>query len=784
MPNVKLIVIAIVLVFAVMMAVLGYVAISLRGSLASLPPPSPVHAPPTSLSATLSGQNLLEYGSGLSYIPYASFSYFSANSPNVTINATLLKSPPPVSVYLLDPYPTCVGCDNASSIAGYLGQDLQTYGAVASASDLRNVSPSNLTALPRDSMLVMLNGLMPQYMFSDVSGTNVTLLQYLLNRGDSIIYVGQGFTNVLLSGGVIVPNTNAPLYLLTGPATPSAPSGFSFYNSTFAFTEGSTYGPLTYVNAANGSIVAFSNYLSSWPSAASAARDIARAASMMFWLPYYASGSSQTSLNPYANSTGSVGVLLSSPTVPYSRSSMRKLDTGTLRALVYNTANYSLTRQSRYVVLTAKPTYSSNGSISMPGTVVPGSTNQLTLEVDTGSSTPVGIQPHLTIYHINMTEETEIPLQYFNAYGNFTFIKSVPLDVPPGPYIAELQGFSGQLYASSFFNVSPISITLTAANYSSNRYTFFIQSEGLPLSGMGYTISVHGQYKSSGTIERGAINYTLPRGSPVLYGNLTFSIGMLSTTFGYVAKHPAPTITINRQYVILGIVGIIVLALVTLVRAPNRDEFYIDVPHLPKREATPVKIQAKELVSIFDKLNLYYHWRYMPLSKSELRAGIANNIRYNGMPVNLTYSNLEIILDQLTVHVDVVASGDLYAPKAWLTQSGHDLEYLATFKKLRLYMVTHAYVFTDIDSSPVADMVVAMHGERAYIVIHSPTSRFKNVPVYKNSKTYLAFLNADAMDEFRANLYNSPSKSNEVFKMYISSGIISMVDADHPETIE
>ncbi len=784
LPNVKLIVLAIVVVFAVILAAMGYFALSLRSSLSSLPQPAPVHAPPTALSASLTGQNLLAYDNNFSYVPYASFSYFSSNSSNITINATLLKGPPPSSVYLLNPYPTCVGCSNAASVESILGEYLYRYGVVPEPSYLMNVSQANLTSIPGRSIIIMLNGLMPQYMFNKVIGTNTTLLQYLLNRGDSIVYVGQNFTNVLLDTGVIVPNPHLPLYLLTGLPQPYHGSGFYFANSTYSLTEGSNYGPLTYVNVANGSIVAFPNYLSAWPNATSASADIARAVSMMFWLPAYASGSTTIKLNPYSNTTGSTGVLMGSPPIQYSASAPSRLNAGSLRVVVYNSANYSLSPRSRYVVLAATPSYSSNGSISMPGSVIPGRSTSLVLEVDTGSSVPVSVQPHISVYGLNATEVTEIPLQYFNAAGNFTFLKSVPFDIPPGRYIAELQSFSGRIYASALFNVSPITITLQYANYSSNRYSFFLQSAGLPLSGIGYTISVNNLYKSEGAIDHGLINYTLPKGSPTLYGSLDFNISMLSTTFTYTAKHPAPRIVINQQYVILGIVGIIVLVLVTVVKAPNRDEFYIDVPHLPKREATPVKIKSSELVSIFDKLNIYYHWRYMPLSKNELRAGIASNIRYNGMPVNLTYNNIDLILDQLVAHGDLATTGELYAPTAWLSQSGYDLEYLATFKKLRLYMVAHAYVFTDIGSSPVADMVVAMHGERAYIVIYSPTSKFKDVPVYKNSKTYLAFLNADRMDEFRERIYSLPSRSNEIFKMYVSSGRITLVDADHPEAIE
>ncbi len=783
-PNIKRILIVIAVLAVVLLGSLIYIGLMLHSYAATIHPPKPIVAPATYLSAAVSGQNLLTYDLNSTEVPYALFSYSSANSTSITINATLLKSRPPQSTYLLDPYPECTGCASASQVYTYLARDLASYGVIGSSADLYNVTPAGLQSMPGDSMLIMLNGLMPQFMFQTVSGTNATLLQYLLNKGDSIIYVGQGFANMLLTNGVIVPNPSVPPYLMTQTVQRSPASGFYFTNSTFTFVGGSTYGPVTYTNVANGSIVAFSNVLGSWPGASYAAADIAHAASLMFWLPAYAQGTSTVKLNQYKTTDNSVGVLLSSPPLLYSASLPSKLESGFLRAVAYNSANYSLSPQSRYVTLNAVPSYANHGFISMPGSIIPGKSAQLTMSIFTGSQMPVNIQPHISVYTINMSYVTELPLQYLSASGNFTFLTSLLFPVPPGSYIAELQGFSGQLYASSLFNVSPITITLAGADYPSNRYSLLLKSEGQPLSGISYSINLNNLYKTSGMVSNGIINYSLPSGSPELYGTLTFNISMLSGSFIYKVSHPQPTIAVNSQYIILAIVLVIVVALVTLVRAPNRDDFYIDVPHLPKHDVIKVKLPYRDIISIFDKLNVYYHWRYMPLSKAEIRAGIANNIRSNGMPVNLTYNNLNAILDQLVVHGDLVTADDLYAPKAWITQSGHDLEYLVTFKKLRMYMVTHAYVFTDFDMSPVADMVVALHGARTYLVIYSQTSKFKKVPVYKGAKTYLVFMNTDRLDEFKNTLYRTPSGTNEILKMYIASDRITLIDAEHMEGFE
>jgi hypothetical protein len=173
----------------------------------------------------------------------------------------------------------------------------------------------------------------------------------------------------------------------------------------------------------------------------------------------------------------------------------------------------------------------------------------------------------------------------------------------------------------------------------------------------------------------------------------------------------------------------------------------------------------------------------MPLSKSEFRLGISSNVRYNGIPIMLTYKNVEFILAGLISKGYLVSADELYAPKAWIEQSKHDIEYLATFKKLRLYLVSKGHIFTDMDRSDTADIVTTLHSEKANIVIYSKTSKFKDIPVYNNVKTYLAFLNGDRLEEFKQKVYNSSNANAERLKIYMSIGNLVLVDADAPQQI-
>jgi hypothetical protein len=616
----------------------------------------------------------------------------------------------------------------------------------------------------------------------NVTGNNSTPLQTMLKKGMSIIYVGQDFSRVLLPGPIVTyQNLTGLAFLRTMKTGYAATNGFFFNASTFAFENGSVLGGITYTNVLNGSIVAFSNISSSWPSYSDTGYDLARAIQELFWLPKYSTGYVTAATADSQNSMGKLGLIASS-VATNSISDLRNI-TATLnsaygRAVVF--ANSTTGSTSAYQYISFRPSFSVNGTIALERSVVPAQQTQVVMTIFTHSKTPVSVTPYLSVYTLNMSPVTSMSLPWTSASNNATRIIYPSFDVGPGSYLLLLNRFNGSQYAAALFDVSPIKIEPRSANFTSGKFVFSLSSQGQQLPDVGYNITINKLYRSSGTTSNGTITYSLPTGTPVIYGNVVFSIGMLSQQFEESLQNPAPVITIDKQYIELGIVAIVVFLMIVLVREPNRDEFYIDVPMLPPLAKTNITLQARDVLFAFDRLNMHYHWKYMPLSSAEFRIAISNNLRYNNMSVNLTYSNVEAILDKLLAGGYVVCADELYAPKAWLEQSNHDIEYLATFKKLRLYLVTHSYLFTDIDTSSVADIVATLRNERKYIIIHSESMRFKSIPVYSDSKTYIAFLNFEKLEEFRNRLQGSMSKESDTLKIYLSSGAVVLVDADNP----
>jgi hypothetical protein len=558
-------------------------------------------------------------------------------------------------------------------------------------------------------------------------------------------------------------------------------NAYQFNYSTFYFPNGTRYGDIMYTNAYNGTVVAFPNTLLSWGSPKAAAGDLAMAVAQQFWLPKYAVGSTTIPLN-FSPAAGSVGVILDGQLLNYSSGLSSELDTGYVRVVSAAVNRLNASRKS-YNYILARPLFPNMGQLSMEPVLSPNQSNvALDFNITLRPSSPVNLSTYITVSNQGLFRLLDLPGPSIHGFSGAqpSFIAHENMPLGQGTYIVKLMNFSDNSeLAAGFFVVPNYNVSLLNYNLTTGTFVFRFASGGHPLNNIGYTVSLNRLYPEHGSVNQGIVAYKLPAGAPVAPGLLNFSFSMLSQNIRYALYYATTPITINPQYIDIGVVMIMVLIMVVFVKAPSTDEFYIDLPNLPEEKKVSISIKAQEFSSVFDKLNASYHWKFMPLSKPEIRSAIAANIRYNNIPVELTYTNIERILDSMVVGKMMVSADGLYAPASWVEGSKHDIEYLATFKKLRIYFVTHTSIFTDMDQSEQADMVVTLHGEKRYIVIYSKSSRFKDIPVFRGSRTYLVFLNAYALDEFRERLYQTTSPNAERLKMYVSSGYIELVDADN-----
>ncbi len=814
--NTKLILIlTIILVFV---AIFLYTIITIESLSKQVVVPTQVKLIPY-VSGNIFSYNLLFYNQATSMIPYFLINYKMRNISTLYVNASLYKDPVPKKIFILNTTNECLFCYNDTAIENYLARDLVSYGILNNTSHIYIININNVEEIPNNSILIVLNGLLPSYFFNTTDNqSNNTVLNKLFLKGTNILYIGKSFSNVLLPSGFVIPNKNVPYYLTSNTTKYNSTlkksllkeplKNFFFDNATFKFANMSysaysatnanykynsaDYGFLSYINIYNGSLVVFSNNPNSWP-ANEVSSDLAKAISEMFWIPKYAEGSIQI------NSTGNIknlsiknfGIMLNvtnlsyNASIPYySVNNLKSLNSSTARIILYSESNYSINNNTIYSYIEYRPKYTINGSLSLPPFIIQEQSIPISMTVFINSSAPSLIVPYISIYNVNSTRISEQPLSYVRAPQgkNFTFLQTQSFSIPSGSYIFSLKSLNGFTYASAFLNIPNPNISLVYSDFANNSYRFYLTIHGIPLSNINYTISLNGENPSKGVINNGTIIYSLPQGAPELYGNLNFSIATLSRNFVYTASNKPISITVSGKYIEIGIITVIMIILMTVIKGPNKDEFYIDIPAMPSQNLTNITLKPANIVSTFDKLNIYYHWKYMPLSEEEVKTAIANNIRYGGMPVFLTYHNIESLLNQLVDSKYLLLEDNLYAPKEWIEKSGHDIVYLATFKKLRVWFISHAYMFTEIDTSEYADIIVTIKGSKNYIIIYSDTTKFKNVPIYKNGQTYLAFLNYDLMYEFKEKLYSMEGEDIEKLKFYINSEKIKLLDADTPES--
>jgi hypothetical protein len=792
----KRLIMVIAVIFIVLAIAFIYLGLTISAALKNVPPPTQAVAyfpyKPVASVGVIS-QQLLSYDEGARVVPYILLHYNASNVSSMTVSINLYQRPPPSgNVYILNWTNQCVGCSgfDINAMIRSLDTDLVNYSVISPSSSVQLISPQQLPRIQNNSVVLVVNGRIPDYLVNNYTipgtSTSMPMLDYLMERGITVFYFGRNFSQVIAPQGVLQPDGHLTklTYLQTSSEGGSAFGNFS--NPTFSFSSGQSYGAITYETVGTGAIVAFSNYLNkSWSTPPQAAFDIATAMSQGFWVPSYVR---ETYLLVPPNEGGkNIRAGLALPDILASGGASQFLNSSYERITVVITNGTSGVFKGAYHLLNIpNPRFPINGTISMPSIITPTRAFNATMRI-ASTTNETGVAPYLDIYDQNMTLIESIPPFFSkNIPANYSFIIPVTLAVGPGSYVAQLDGSLGQHYATAYFTVLPISLTyVTTTPVINGTYSFIfrVTSGSQDITGTQAYITDGGQYGQTVNITNGTAIYTLKQGQGNPNGNQQFAATVLNYVATTSVYFTPVKITINKQYIEFIVVFVIVLLEVTVVKAPVRDEFYIDVPSMPPPARIAVKIKENEAMSVFDRLNMYYHWRFMPLTKTEFRTGIANSVRYNNMPVSLTYNNIETILDTLVSEGKVIEVDGLYAPKTWIDQSKHDIGYLATFKKLRVYLVAHGHIFTDLDRSEIADIVTTLKNEKAYIIITSPTSRFAKVPVYKGVKTYMAFLNAEAMEQFRERLNLSASTNAEELKMYLAVGYVQFIDADNPEGI-
>ena len=341
-------------------------------------------------------------------------------------------------------------------------------------------------------------------------------------------------------------------------------------------------------------MVGFSNVLTSWPSEQDAGNDIATAVWQLFWLPRYSYGSSMGVVPQ--NGAGSLGVVMNGTAIPYNLTLPSTLNTGYLR-IVFEASPYYQGKQPVYSYIGGRPRIGSRGIVAMQPTVLPNATNiKITFNITSKPKRTVNYSSYISVYDENLSPLFTVPGPEIDGFSanSAALIVHQNIGLGPGRYIMMLRNFSDNTeMAGGYFVVPPYNISLIKSNVSAGIFVFKVASGGAPINNVRYRISLNGLYSANGIVQSGIISYELPQGAPQTLGRLGFIISMLGQNIPVNYNYSQQPFAINTEYIEVGVVLVMMIIMLVFVRAPQRDEFYIDVPNLPEEKKVEHKAEGE-----------------------------------------------------------------------------------------------------------------------------------------------------------------------------------------------
>ena len=723
-------------------------------------------------------QGVLSYNYSNYLVEYARVHYIQSNAVVANLSLTLYSTPPVQRIYLVNAESYCVQCFLGQTLLGALNASLAKYGLIQNGSSLNYVDINQLSTVPPGSTVIIASGLIPNILLTNITYTercskssNATMVS-MLSQGDTVVYVGRNFSRSVSCSGQIAQDSlqeTGFLSTLSNSTIPNFTRGtLHLANPTFFLIPGNNFGSASGTSVLNGSLVVLSNYpYAGWNNSAPLlASDIAEVLASRFWLNVLSQGNATLPLSPHGNTT----LFTLKTMIPYSPGVSREVNASyaLLSLKLYNGNN------SQYYELPLRYTLRQNGLVSFPPVVPQTSQTQFSAQVfNESGSVVIGQVP---VYDSNFSlAQNPIPI---GQIGPTALYKPWVFSIPSGYYIAELRDQHDTQYASALFLVSNATISPVDLDYKNGSFLFYVSSDGSPISGVSYTIDVNGAYNSTGILQDGSIKYTLPKSTVLSYGTGFFYLSILGSNYAVPYNYQYNGPTVPPLYIAFGVAALFIIILNRILVPINVEEYFIDVPDVKPPKHERATETPESIVSVFQSVNTLYHWTHMPLTPEEVKSGIAGNIKYGNARMTVTLRNTNAILNTLVRKGVLAMSKNYYAPAKWLEESGHDIEYLVMYRRLRDYCIANAMLITEPDGSDKADVVITRKGAQDYVKIYSSSVRIKDMEIGQRVKTFLLFLDEDKMLSFMEVLYKSYGPNAEILKMAINYGNVKLVHSD------
>ncbi|MBD3389421.1 hypothetical protein GF415_00505 [Candidatus Micrarchaeota archaeon] len=575
---------------------------------------------------------------------------------------------------------------------------------------VNEIGMGELATLPSQSLVVVPSGYIPQQMLSG-SGTRIT---DLLDRGATVVYVGQPFFRMFNEQGAVVSSNPAaldPMRVTFDESTQLvSTNNLSMGSPLYALGGGSMiWGSVSSVSYGEGYLIAFPQTLDGgWASGEEAAADIYRLIVEMPWI------------SPAGSASSEIGVS-TNLTVAELYTSVFEGDRKYLRVYGFDEESGTGFNEVIYAKKSTKGEIYTEGHDIVPGGLGP---TEMDIMADLREE---GGEARLFLVITHIGEEVDrTPVATTKVALNSQPTFPYEFLLPSGNYVLNIMDTEDNRYARSYMRVGTLDIVQGSHAISTDtyRFSFYLDGQRVPVSGSVYVNGDPSNAREFENTESIELEASRMVGGP-LEGNqehtFTFELGDFQFTETVYKRAPS-SIFDEPLFVAAGIIGIIALGIGFLFARKTETMYGLDIPDFPPQTTNKIPMKKETLLKIFTKLNEKYKWKHTPLTLSEIKSGFRGML-HEGKPIFISDYNLEYLLLRLIGMGEVKKEIKYYGLTSWEEDTGYSMRYLAFFRKLRDICINNAVPFTHFEKSENYDSRITILGQKIFVHLYDEPGR-------------------------------------------------------------
>lgn len=751
---------------------------------ATITPPPPVRINP-SLDLKVLDSGASDYGDSGKVI-YMLTQLNGKDISEADINVQLFDSETPRDIYLLDysspSFSGCIECEGLPDFKTSLEATLKKYDLIEANSTLNQIKINQLDKITHRSILIVPTGKIPAQLVGLESGPD---LNDLMNKGFVIIFIGRDLEEALYANGSVVripPGTLSSYGFGYQPSSSLVTcSGYHLQNPAFIISPSLIGCSISYVNKADGYFIVFPRSIDiGWNARGDlAGQDVGRLIYEAEWRQPLITGSLKVPGSMIHPANSSPFMIFLNPSIYTS---------GWAKILITAT---TLNGSSMYYIRYTGVSSHINGRVIHPVQAQQGDTILIDFELSENFTEPKNVNISVVAYK-NMQQISKQFARNIKIQTEYLFSSNFLVNLSVGNYTLNAEDDKGYIYAQSFLNVPPITVSLSPqwdAQPQVFSFTLVVPKDPIsatagfsPLAYKRAYVTVNDTpganlFPAYSNVSNSNGRFSIMPSQTLGFGTHTFKVNVSGQVILITQSYKKPTSwldnPLNVAIIILTlIVGVIAVAL----RRPEKPLYTIDVPDFPPLEKVVVPISKFSVLSLFDSVNREYKWTFMPLSPQELKNEMRRKITYKGVPILITDYNLDRILDELIESGDVVKALNFYGLKTWETKSGRDIRYLALFRLLRNFLINNAIPFTDLNQRKDCDILATVKGDGIYLHIYIDENTLKRA-LAGTGKNFIVFESKKELEETLKKLDLSYNPLAVILKSEIGVGGIQLI---HP----